>query len=189
MDSHSLSRPQLQDTSPEPQPQQQPLLSVVVSPAPETPEDEKDGETVIGLHSEGSDPEQAVDAGPDGERGDPFGDERRNDIQFKTMTWWCVALSVLLVVVIEADMGCRQTAMIMIAETISLGILSLPSVLNDVGLVPYVLPRWCGGLVDMGYGRGCILIIGLGIIATYTGYVLGQFKLRYVSTLASLCPK
>lgn len=28
--------------------------------------------------------------------------------------------------------------------------------------------------------RGCILIIGLGIIATYTGYVLGQFKLRYV---------
>ncbi|RPB14652.1 amino acid transporter [Morchella conica CCBAS932] len=74
---------------------------------------------------------------------DPFGNEGGNDIKFKTMTWW-------------------QTAMIMIAETISLGILSLPSVLKAVGLVP-----------------GCILIIGLGIIATYTGYVLGQFKLRY----------
>ena len=26
---------------------------------------------------------------------------------------------------------------------------------------------------------GVILIIGLGIIATYTGYVIGQFKLAY----------
>ena len=50
----------------------------------------------------------------------------------------------------------------MIAETISLGILSLPKVLATIGLVP-----------------GVILILGLGIIATYTGYVLGQFKLRY----------
>ena len=52
--------------------------------------------------------------------------------------------------------------MIMIAETVSLGILSLPSVLATVGIVP-----------------GVILIIGLGIIATYTGYVLGQFKAAY----------
>jgi amino acid permease len=42
----------------------------------------------------------------------------------------------------------------MIAETISLGILSLPSVLARIGLVP-----------------GLILIVGLGIIATYTGWV------------------
>jgi hypothetical protein len=27
--------------------------------------------------------------------------------------------------------------------------------------------------------RGIILLVGLGILATYTGYVLGQFKLRY----------
>lgn len=27
--------------------------------------------------------------------------------------------------------------------------------------------------------RALILIIGLGLVATYTGYVLGQFKLRY----------
>ena len=50
----------------------------------------------------------------------------------------------------------------MIAETISLGILSLPSVLAAVGMVP-----------------GIILLLGLGIIATYTAYVLGQFKLAY----------
>lgn len=42
----------------------------------------------------------------------------------------------------------------MIAETISLGILSLPSVLARIGLVP-----------------GLILLVGLGIIATYTGWV------------------
>jgi len=50
----------------------------------------------------------------------------------------------------------------MIAETISLGILSLPKVLADVGMVP-----------------GIILLIGLGGLATYTGYVLGQFKKAY----------
>lgn len=47
----------------------------------------------------------------------------------------------------------------MIAETISLGILSLPSVLARIGLVP-----------------GLILLVGLGIIATYTGWV--SFGLR-----------
>jgi hypothetical protein len=36
----------------------------------------------------------------------------------------------------RAESSNRQTAMIMIAETISLGILSLPSVLKAVGLVP-----------------------------------------------------
>lgn len=50
----------------------------------------------------------------------------------------------------------------MIAETISLGILSLPSALATLGIV-----------------GGEILIVGLGILATYTGYTLGQFKLRY----------
>jgi len=50
----------------------------------------------------------------------------------------------------------------MIAETISLGILSLPSVLATIGLVP-----------------GFLLIFGLGVIATYSGYVIGQFKERY----------
>ena len=76
-------------------------------------------------------------------KGDPFGDESKSDVKYKTMEWW-------------------QAGMIMIAETISLGILSLPSVLAAVGIVP-----------------GIILIAGLGILATYTGFVLGQFKLAY----------
>ena len=50
----------------------------------------------------------------------------------------------------------------MIAETISLGILSLPSTVATLGLVGAI-----------------ILIVGLGSLATYTGFVMGQFKLRY----------
>ena len=77
------------------------------------------------------------------DRGDPFGDESNAEVKYRTMTWW-------------------QAAITMIAETISLGILSLPSVLAAIGIV--------GGL---------ILLISLGIIATYTGYVIGQFKMAY----------
>lgn len=79
----------------------------------------------------------------DARKEDPFGDETNAEVKYRTMSWW-------------------QAGMIMIAETISLGILSLPSVLAAVGIVP-----------------GVILIVGLGIIATYTGYVIGQFKLAY----------
>ncbi|KAL8948832.1 MAG: hypothetical protein Q9222_005016 [Ikaeria aurantiellina] len=74
---------------------------------------------------------------------DPFGNEEHAEVKYRTMAWW-------------------QAGMIMIAETISLGILSLPSVLAAIGMVP-----------------GIILILGLGILATYTGYVIGQFKLAY----------
>jgi Transmembrane amino acid transporter protein len=49
--------------------------------------------------------------------------------------------------------------MIMVAETISLGILSLPSVLATIGMVP-----------------GAILIVSMGALATYSGYVIGQFR-------------
>lgn len=56
----------------------------------------------------------------------------------------------------------RQAGLIMIAETISLGILSLPSVLATIGFVP-----------------GIILIVAMGLLATYTGYVLGQYKAAY----------
>ena len=50
----------------------------------------------------------------------------------------------------------------MIAETISLGILSLPSVLAAIGLVP-----------------GVILILAFGLLATYTGFVVWQFKMAH----------
>lgn len=79
---------------------------------------------------------------------DPFADEDDSsvvcgDIKFRSLEWW-------------------QCGMVMIAETISLGILSLPSVLSTVGLIP-----------------GFILILGMGVFATYSGYVIGQFKERY----------
>jgi len=76
-------------------------------------------------------------------RGDPFGDEEGNEVKYRTMSWW-------------------QASMIMIAETISLGILSLPSVLASIGMAP-----------------GIILIAGLGLLATYTGYTIGQVKMAY----------
>ena len=50
----------------------------------------------------------------------------------------------------------------MIAEIVSNGMLSLPSALAIVGIVP-----------------GVILIIFLGVFATYTSYLLVQFKLRH----------
>ena len=50
----------------------------------------------------------------------------------------------------------------MMADTISLGALALPQAVETIGLVP-----------------GIILLIGLGILATYTGYIIGQFKLAY----------
>ena len=77
------------------------------------------------------------------EKADPFGDEEGEGVKYRTLEWW-------------------QCSMIMIAETISLGILSLPSVLATIGMV-----------------AGGILIISLGVIATYSGYVIGQFKQRY----------
>jgi amino acid permease len=57
----------------------------------------------------------------------------------------------------------------MVAETISLGILSLPAAISGLGVAP-----------------GIIVLIGLGIVASYTGYILGQFKLRHphVSSIA-----
>lgn len=50
----------------------------------------------------------------------------------------------------------------MIAETISMGILSLPAAVAGLGLAPAL-----------------IILVGLGILATYTAYVIGQFKWRY----------
>lgn len=79
----------------------------------------------------------------DDTRADPFGDETNAQVKYRTLEWW-------------------QAAIIMIAETISLGILSLPSVYAAIGMVP-----------------GIILTLGLGLIATYTGYVFWEFKMRY----------
>lgn len=50
----------------------------------------------------------------------------------------------------------------MLAENVSLGVLALPQALAILGLVPGLL---------------CIALLGL--IATYTGWLIGEFKLAY----------
>ncbi|KAB8203489.1 transmembrane amino acid transporter protein-domain-containing protein [Aspergillus parasiticus] len=72
---------------------------------------------------------------------DPFAGEEGSQVQYRIMKWW-------------------HCAILMIAQSISLGVLSLPSSMATLGFVP-----------------GCILILVLGALTTYTGYVLGQFKL------------
>ncbi|XHG03094.1 hypothetical protein AWENTII_006416 [Aspergillus wentii] len=74
---------------------------------------------------------------------DAFGDEEFAEVKYKVLKWW-------------------QGGMLMIAETISLGILTLPKAMASLGFVP-----------------GLIILVGLGIIATYTGYVIAQFKWRF----------
>ncbi|GLA87621.1 hypothetical protein AtubIFM56815_002047 [Aspergillus tubingensis] len=78
---------------------------------------------------------------------DPFGNEAVGEVHYKTLDWW-------------------QSGMLMIAETVSLGVLSLPATVAEVGLIPYAI-------------SAIILIVGMGIIATYSGYVIGQFRARY----------
>ncbi|KAI1816682.1 transmembrane amino acid transporter [Poronia punctata] len=74
---------------------------------------------------------------------DVFGSEEGHDIKYKTLSWPLVAV-------------------LMITEIISNGMLSLPSSLAAVGVVP-----------------GVIVILFLGIFATYTAWALIQFKLRH----------
>ncbi|KAF7597192.1 hypothetical protein BBP40_009532 [Aspergillus hancockii] len=83
-------------------------------------------------------------------RQDVFGDETFAEVKYKILKWW-------------------QCGLLMVAETISLGVLSLPAAVAGLGLVPAV-----------------IILISLGLLASYTGYVIGQFKWRYphVSSMA-----
>ncbi|KAL8892851.1 MAG: hypothetical protein Q9215_000215 [Flavoplaca cf. flavocitrina] len=74
---------------------------------------------------------------------DVFGREEDHQIQYKTLSWPLVAV-------------------LMIAEIVSNGMLSLPSSLAVVGLVP-----------------GLVLIIFLGMFALFTSWLLIQFKLRH----------
>ncbi|KAH7175303.1 transmembrane amino acid transporter protein-domain-containing protein [Dactylonectria macrodidyma] len=79
------------------------------------------------------------------ERNQVLGGEEGDLIDYKTLTWW-------------------QGGIVLIAETVSLGILSLPSVLAAVGLLP-----------------GIILILVLGFLSTYSGLVLAEFQKAYPS--------
>ncbi|KAG2416113.1 hypothetical protein HFD88_007305 [Aspergillus terreus] len=83
-------------------------------------------------------------------RQDAFGDEEFAEVKYKVLKWW-------------------QGGLLMVAETISLGILSLPAAVAHLGLVPAI-----------------IILLGMGMLASYTGYVIGQFKWRYphISSMA-----
>ncbi|OJJ65759.1 hypothetical protein ASPBRDRAFT_669490 [Aspergillus brasiliensis CBS 101740] len=83
-------------------------------------------------------------------RQDAFGDEEFAEVKYKVLKWW-------------------QGGLLMVAETISLGILSLPAAMAHLGLVPAI-----------------IILLGMGMLASYTGYVIGQFKWRYphISSMA-----
>ncbi|KAA8910700.1 neutral amino acid permease [Sphaerosporella brunnea] len=118
------------------------MADPVLAGNPKHAEDEKESKSLDSMMT-GSSPEegQVINQKDAGE--DVFGDEKDAGIKYKTNSW-------------------LETAFVMVAETVSLGILSLPSTLKAVGLVP-----------------GVLLLVGLGILATYTGYVIGQFKLRY----------
>ncbi|KAE8154635.1 transmembrane amino acid transporter protein-domain-containing protein [Aspergillus avenaceus] len=74
---------------------------------------------------------------------DTFGDEEFAEVKYKVLSWW-------------------QCGFLMVAETVSLGILSLPAVVAALGLAPSI-----------------VLLLGLGLLATYTGYTIGQFRWRY----------
>ncbi|KAJ5641483.1 hypothetical protein N7490_005483 [Penicillium lividum] len=74
---------------------------------------------------------------------DAFGNEDSAEVKYKVMRWW-------------------QCGLLMVAETVSLGVLSLPSAVATMGLVPSI-----------------IVLLGLGVITTYTGYIMGQMKLRF----------
>lgn len=74
---------------------------------------------------------------------DPFGNETNAEIHYKTCKWY-------------------HASILMIAETISLGVLALPQALASLGFVP-----------------GFLLILILGVTAGYTGYLIGEFKIRY----------
>ena len=74
---------------------------------------------------------------------DVFGPEDDHQIQYKTLSWPLVAV-------------------LMIAEIVSNGMLSLPSSLAVVGLVP-----------------GIVVIVFLGAFGLFTAWVLIQFKLRH----------
>ncbi|KAJ5544544.1 hypothetical protein N7535_007058 [Penicillium sp. DV-2018c] len=96
-----------------------------------------DGETADG--SLEKDMEKKLDAN----QLEPFGNEESAEIKYRTMKWW-------------------HCGMLMIAENVSVGILSLPSAVATLGMVP-----------------AAIMILFISALSWYTGYVIGQFKLRH----------
>ncbi|RMY66808.1 hypothetical protein D0864_11743 [Hortaea werneckii] len=73
----------------------------------------------------------------------------QDEVHYATMSWW-------------------HTALVMIAETVSLGILSLPSALATLGYIP-----------------GILLILTLGLLSWYTGHIIYQLKMQHFASIHS----
>lgn len=67
----------------------------------------------------------------------------------------------------------------MIAENVSVGILSLPSAVATLGMVPYVFSDGFETLWLTLLNSAAIMILFVSALSWYTGYVIGQFKLRH----------
>jgi hypothetical protein len=59
-------------------------------------------------------------------------------------------------------LGWKRLTVVLIVEAIALGALSIPSAFATLGMV-----------------AGVILTVGLGLVAIYTSYVVGQVKLKF----------
>ncbi|KAI7136197.1 hypothetical protein KC352_g30477, partial [Hortaea werneckii] len=70
----------------------------------------------------------------------------QDEVHYATMSWWHTAL----------------------AETVSLGILSLPSALATLGYIP-----------------GILLILTLGLLSWYTGHIIYQLKMQHFASIHS----
>ncbi|KAJ5226662.1 Amino acid transporter transmembrane [Penicillium citrinum] len=92
---------------------------------------------------------------------DPFGDEDDATVKYKTMTWWQAGMSTFVTFPIIVSL--ELISSVMIAETISLGILALPKALSILGLLP-----------------GIFTLFFIGIVSSYTGYTIGQFKAAHL---------
>ena len=75
---------------------------------------------------------------------------------------------ILLLQIIYKTLSWELVAVLMIAEIVSNGMLSLPSSLAVVGLVP-----------------GVVLIVFLGSFGLFTSWILIQFKLRHPEGMAA----
>ncbi|KAI1843553.1 hypothetical protein JX266_010186 [Neoarthrinium moseri] len=84
-----------------------------------------------------------AEGNPGNEAAPSYSQEDGEDINYKTLEWW-------------------QAGVVMIAETVSLGILSLPAVIANLGLAP-----------------GIILMVIMGVLSTLSGLVMGEFRQKY----------
>ncbi|KAL2836195.1 hypothetical protein BJY01DRAFT_252078 [Aspergillus pseudoustus] len=102
-----------------------------------------------------------------------FGNEEHAEVRYKVLTWWygiCPWPSSRFLIPVHHDTinpsitvltshVHRQCSILMVADTISLGVLALPAAVANLGLAPALS-----------------ILLGLGAVATYTGYVIGQLK-------------